>query len=107
MLTHLHLGESSMSELGQQPQATSTTITELDQFAHLLVNWHSHSISQIDHLANTPETETLQVMDNDTGEVTQLTGTEREAFIKGLLVAKTMLMQLPFTTQAEAPVDEA
>lgn len=86
--------------------ATTQPITELEQFADLIVNWHSYTLTQIDHLANVPETEALEITDFDTEQVIQLTGTERAAFIQGLLVAKTMLYTLPFTL-AEAVTDEA
>lgn len=84
-----------------ESQETNTTqaITSMDQLLNLVVNWHSSTVNQIQHLAEVPESEKLEVTDEDTGEVVNLTGKEREAFIQGLLVAKTMLLQLPFTLQ--------
>ena len=84
-----------------ESQETNTTqaITSMDQLLNLIVNWHSSTVNQIQHLSEVPESEKLEVTDEDTGEVVNLTGKEREAFIQGLLVAKTMLLQLPFTVQ--------
>lgn len=92
-----------MSEQEQQPQASS----DLTGFIQLVLKWHHNTIAQIDHIANIPESEVLEVTDEDTGEVRNLTGEQRESFIQGMLVAKTMFMQLPFQPVEVEPTDEA
>ena len=41
----------------------------------------------------------MEVEDNDSGEVQHLTGQRMEDFVKGILVAKTIIGKLPFEMQ--------
>lgn len=88
----------------QEPQTPSQ---DLSQFIELVMKWHFQKISEIDHISRIPESETLEITDEDSGEVHNLEGKEREAFLQGLLVAKSMFMQLPFQPIEVAPLDEA
>lgn len=80
-------------------------VTSVEDLVNILVNWHSNVNAQLTHLAESPADVGLEVTDQDSGEVKLLTGVEREAFIQGLLVAKTTFATLPFTLQEKS--DEA
>lgn len=78
-------------------------VTDINGLASLVANWFFSKSAQIDHLIEFPEHEPITVMDNISGEERILEGAEREAFIQGLKVARTVFDVLPFNVVA---VDE-
>ncbi len=75
-----------------QPQASSS----LTGLIGLICDWQQNKLAQINHLANIPDSEILEVTDEDTGKTHTLQGKEREAFLYGLLTAASMFSELPF-----------
>lgn len=66
-----------------------------------VVAWHEDKMNFILHLANVPDSESLIVTNNDTGEEENITGRDREMFIKGLLAGRALLLDLPFAYQVQ------
>lgn len=78
---------------------TQSIQAETLQLALLVTRWHTSVLAQLDHLAEVPITETLEVTDMDTGVVKTISCKDREYFIQGLLVARTFFATLPFNHQ--------
>lgn len=66
-----------------------------------VVTWHKDKMDFLLHIANVPDSEALVITNDDTGEEESITGREREMFIKGLLVARSTFMELPFTYEVQ------
>ena len=86
-----------------------TLMTNVDAFAEHITKWHAAALLQFDHLINTPEDVGIEVTDHDTGKTRVLTPQERENFIEGVLVAREIVKELPFSisTIAEVPAEES
>lgn len=81
--------------MSNQPKQV-TPIIDLNQFAAITADWFFKKSGEIDQLIAFPEHEAIKVQDNVTGAEYELVGKEREAFIQGLKVARTVFDVLPF-----------
>lgn len=84
-------------------QQKAQPILDLAQFAELMGAWFFSKSQELDHLIEFPIHEAIRVNDNTTGVEKVLVGAEREAFIDGLKVARTVFDVLPFNF---APIGE-
>lgn len=79
------------------------TINTPDQFATLIVAWHTNRMAQLSHMIQVPDGVELCLPD-EKGEDVPMTTEQREAFKSGLIVAKALFAELPFES---IPVEEA
>lgn len=83
-------------------------IKTADQFAQLIAYWHSNRMSQLSQMQQLPaDVEICQPGEN--GEDVPMTPEQREGFMAGLIVAKALFADLPFTAmpeeEAKAPAE--
>lgn len=84
------------------------TINTPDQFAALITMWHSNKLAQLQQMMRVPDdVEICQPGEN--GEDVPMTAEQREGFKAGLIVAKALFVELPFTAtpmeEAQAPAE--
>jgi hypothetical protein len=84
-------------------EQTNDTVemNDLDDFVHHLVAWHQNRVAQLNQLLDAPDEVEIRFETENTGEV--LTGEGRKGFMAGLVVAKDLLGELPFTLSVEEP----
>lgn len=83
----------------EQTQAQPQPIQTVEQMANLVMDWLQNRHAQLSHLREIPDTEKLEVTDEDTGEVLVLEGDLRRTFLMGLAVAQTIFIEPPFKVQ--------
>lgn len=79
-------------------------MNDLDDFVRHLVGWHQNRMAQLNQMLDAPEEVEIRFETENTGEV--LTGEGRKGFMAGLVVAKDLLGDLPFTLSLEEPEEE-
>lgn len=84
--------------MSQLPEG-AIAIESTDQLMELIIRWHNSVLAQLEYISNTGSDVGMEVEDNDSGEVQHLTGQRMEDFVKGILVAKTIIGKLPFEMQ--------
>lgn len=72
-------------------------ITDLDQFAFLVANWHMNCIAQLHQALKVPDEVEIAYDLTGSGDDTPLTPEQREGFKVGLTVALSLFQDLPFT----------
>lgn len=80
----------------EQTQAQPQPIETVEQMANLVMDWLQNRHAQLNHLREIPDSEKLEVADEDTGEVLVLEGDLRRTFLMGLAVAQTIFIDPPF-----------
>lgn len=84
-------------------QTTDTVeMNDLDDFVRHLVAWHQNRAAQLDQMLDAPEEVEIRFSTSE-GEDIVLTGEGRKGFMAGLVVAKDLLGELPFTLSVEEP----
>jgi len=83
-------------------------INSINQFAALITMWHSNKLAQLQQTMQVPDdVEICQPGEN--GEDVPMTAEQREGFKAGLIVAKALFAELPFTgipdEEAQAPAE--
>ena len=78
-------------------------IKTADQFAALITMWHSNRMAQLSQIQQVPDDVEIS-QPGENGEDVPMTAEQREGFKAGLIVAKALFADLPFTA---TPVDEA
>lgn len=86
-----------MSEF-QLPEG-AIAINSTEQLTQLVIDWQENVMAQLSHIANLPSDLGIEVSDDDSGEVIHITDQRMEDFVKGILVAKTLIGTLPFKMQ--------
>lgn len=82
-------------------------INHVDQFAEHITRWHTSALLQLQKLIEAPDDVAIEVTDHDTGTTRTLTGVERQACIEGILIAREIVKELPFTiTKLDVVPDE-
>ena len=92
----------SEKDIEQAEEAKSNTvpIESIDQFAGLVVAWHSRAVQSIKHLALVPEGMEVAIEDQ---ENFKLEGEAHRGFVLGLELALNFVGTLPFAAEHEAP----
>lgn len=80
-------------------EAQEVELKTVNELASHVVSWAQNCHAQINQIINIPDTEELEVTNEDTGEVTRLQGAERKAFLAGMAVAQTYFARLPFRAE--------
>lgn len=84
------------------------TIQTPDQFAALITHWHSNRMAQLGQIQQVPDDVEIS-QPGENGEDVPMTAEQREGFKAGLIVAKALFADLPFTAtpveEAEAPAE--
>lgn len=86
--------------------ADATPIADLDQFAFLIRNWHHNGMSQLDHLQQVPEGQSISIQLEENGALEDLVleGDLLKGFKAAMVVAMSIFHELPF---GSAPLPEA
>ena len=83
-------------------------IKTADQFAGLITHWHTNRMAQLSQLQQVPDDVEISQPGED-GEDVPMTAEQREGFKAGLIVAKALFAELPFTgipdEEAQAPAE--
>ena len=85
--------------------AETVELNDLDGFVRHLVLWHTNRVQQLDQLMDVPEG--VEIRFTVDGEEVVLAQENRKAFIAGMVVAKDLLGELPFTLMMEEDTAEA
>ena len=83
------------------------TINVNEPFAQLIAKWHVQCLMQLQHMIDTPDDVSIQIVDEDTGVTKTLDHAEQEIFIQAILVAKTIFAELPFKMTSLSVVNDA
>jgi hypothetical protein len=79
------------------------TIKTPDQFAALITMWHSNKMAQLQQMMQVPDDVEICQPDEN-GEDVPMTAEQREGFKAGLIVAKALFADLPFSAMPEEEV---
>lgn len=79
-------------------------MNDLDDFVRHLVAWHQNRMAQLNQMLGAPDEVEIRFESENTGVV--LTGEGRKGLMAGLVVAKDLLGELPFTLSVEEPEEE-
>ncbi|MPS62177.1 hypothetical protein [Acinetobacter sp.] len=79
-----------------QPAQQSNEIQSAQHMGQLMLDWLHNRQAYLTHLREIPDTEKLEVIDEDSGEVLNLEGEQRTAFFMGVAVAQHAFLELPF-----------
>lgn len=80
-------------------QTDTVELNDLDDFVRHLMVWHSNRVDQLNQLMEVPEG--VEIRFTVDGEEVVLAQENRKAFIAGMVVAKDLLGELPFTLMME------
>lgn len=99
---HKYLDDASVNPEGQE--LLPLPVENLQQFAQLMLDWHSDKQKQIALASSPPKDVTIKA--NINGKERALTDSERQAFLIGVQLAGEIFKTLPFET-VEQEVQEA
>lgn len=90
-----------MTEAQAVPQASETVpINSIDQFAMLVAHWHNNRMQQLVQALNVPDEVEISFQ-AESGEDFALTPEQREGFLAGLAMAKSLFAELPFVVDLQ------
>jgi hypothetical protein len=78
--------------------ADRVPVTDLNQFVHLLAQWHRRKVQALEHLLQIPEGFKVQIGDEPEFEVTD---DIRKGFLLGIELALMEFGTLPFSVETE------
>lgn len=78
-------------------------IKTADQFAALITHWHSNRMEQLSQIQQVPDDVEIS-QPGENGEDVPMTAEQREGFKAGLIVAKALFADLPFSAMPEEEV---
>lgn len=92
-----------MTDQTQAAEDQVAPIESLDQFAHLIGGWHHNGMSQLAHLLEVPEGETITIQLEKDAEAEELVleGIALKSFKAALVVAMNIFNELPFGAVAK------
>ncbi|EOD9945393.1 hypothetical protein ACN94T_002566 [Acinetobacter baumannii] len=79
-----------------QPTQLPNEIQSAQHMGQIILDWLHNRQAYLTHLREIPDTEKLEVTDEDSGEVINLEGPQRSAFFMGIAVAQHAFLELPF-----------
>ncbi|MCS5736940.1 hypothetical protein [Herbiconiux daphne] len=71
-------------------------VATVDDFARLIADWHADGITQLEYVENVPGDVIVKAVID--GVERALTGTERQVFLAGVSVVRSIFEKLPFET---------
>lgn len=91
-----------MSDTNSAQAPEILPITDLDQFAGLLTNWHASKVAVLEHMLSIPEGTEMSI---DGGDSVPLTGDLLAGLKVGINLCLMELGNLPFITESANAAD--